>query len=200
MNDFLDLKHNWSDVFTIGYSYLTPIATAINTSEQRGSLRNYPLRTLSYEIFESYDNIAKIRNNIKYNYGLDFVPVLSEPFICDNTEDDLQGLEDLAITTAINLFSLWMMRIIGDSNGIYGNLLMIDKAGLVDSEKLKVTSFYDEIEGLHVVVDPIVSSLSPARALFYPLIYCALSDYEESHLTNEKGTLSLSFSEQYNKE
>jgi hypothetical protein len=111
---------DWSNGFSISYSFETNLFQSTHEKEQRTGLRNKPSRKLAFSLWEKKDEAYKILNFIRANYrNTIIVPILTE-IVKPLATSDMYNVGALAVddpTAKYNFSELSGYLLLRDTTG-----------------------------------------------------------------------------------
>jgi len=170
----------WEGGVTLSYAYFTTLFSSQHEREQRSSLRNYPLRSMSFKLLKETLEASQVENRlIKYQQQEFVVPIFPERFECSNvgsllgvtviTSDDIEFFYNLQKVNCADLATTG------------GGLIVADRTGTIAAKVYEILSLTATTVTLKA---PIADALDAANAEFYPAMSAYLDGYGKNMVTD----------------
>lgn len=171
----------WGAGVMLAYTYFTTIFSSQHEREQRASLRNHPLRSMTFKLLVETLDASKVENRlIKYHQQEIVIPIFPERFECTNA-GSLLGVTVINSDTIEYLYNLQKVNC-ADLASTGGGLIIADRTGTIEAKVYEILSLTATKVTLKA---PIADALDAANAEFYPALSAYLDGYEKTPETDE---------------
>lgn len=181
----------WGGGVTLVYTYFTTLFSSQHEREQRSSLRNYPLRSMTFKLLMETLDASKVENRlIKYHQQEFVIPIFPERFECTNA-GSLLGVTVLTSTTIAYLYNLQKVNC-ADLASTGGGLIIADRTGTIEAKVYEILSLTATTVTLKA---SIAEALDAGNAEFYPALSAYLDGYEKTAETDELFSFDITVKE-----
>jgi len=170
----------WEAGVTLSYSYFTTLFSSQHEREQRASLRNHPLRSMSFRLLMEILDASKVENRlIKYHQQEFVIPIFPERFECSNA-GSLLGVTVINSDDIEFFYNLQKVNC-ADLASTGGGLIVADRTGTIEAKVYEILSLTTTTVTLKA---PIADALDGGNAEFYPAMSAYLDGYGKSMVTD----------------